>query len=235
MNNESRIRILNFNLLLQRLRLANHVGCQIVRSLEKVIAGGHEIVADFNLKWKYDAAKMANDYDPSSAGGGHVMLIIGYDRKNQIFTLKNSWGGTAFTRVTYNFMKNCIQYASYVTDVRDPKLAPQPEAGFLGRWYMDHDGWRGTLVLRRFVNFHNSNPKAATRLGHYYDEKGVRKDVNGYFIENGRGVVFYIADNSNPTAFGTLKGQLFTAYLYSWDPRFISGTTVWAGKHALWN
>lgn len=198
-------------------------------TLESTISSNREVIVDLNLKWKYDAKKDAMDFDPASMGGGHVAVLVGYDRPNQVFLMKNSFGGTTLTRVTYNFVKNCVLYADTISALKPQDTPIQTKPAFLGRWFMNHDGWRGTLVLRRYINIHSKVPTAPTRLGSYYNYKGERFDVNGHFIDGGRGLQFYIAPTTAPTTPGTETGQLFTVHIHSWDRNTISGTTTQGG------
>jgi hypothetical protein len=94
---------------------------------------------------------------------------------------------------------------------------------------MDHDGWRGTLVVRRFTDFRNNDENAATKLGNYYKPDGTRYDVNGSFTEDGLGATFTIADTSARIQAGTASGQPFGPYVFSWDPVHGGGTTTWSG------
>lgn len=194
--------------------------------LEKVIRSGHEIVVDVNLRWKPDASNQVYDYDPNSSGGGHVLLLIGYDKLQKVFIAKNSWGESNFIRLTYDFVKNNVQWGNYIIDVADPNVPAQKKAFWLGRWNMDHDGWRGTLVIRRFTDFRNADENAATKIGNYYRD-GKRYDVNGYFVDDGQKAVFNIADTTNRIVPGTLTGQRFDTFVFSWDPANAAGKTTW--------
>lgn len=167
-------------------------------ALEQTLADNHEIAADFDLRWRFNAARNVYEFDPDAAGGGHVMLIIGYDRTQQVFILKNSWGENAFIRVTYDFVKRCIGGAYYIKDVADPNRISQKQARFLGFWNFDdihQNNFRvqGRLVIRRFTDLRNADPNAPTKLGSLYLNNGNGPlDVTGYFINGGEGVVLDI-------------------------------------------
>ena len=83
----------------------------------------------------------------------------------------------------------------------DPNEAPQKKARFLGIRKFDEvssDNVRikGRLVIRRFLDLHG-DPDAATKLGTLYPDDGTAPlNVNGYFTDNGDGVVFDITDAS---------------------------------------
>jgi hypothetical protein len=191
--------------------------------LERVISEGHEVIADFHRNWKFLRDKNVYDYDPTAHAGGHDMLVVGYDRNAQIFTLKNSKGGTSLINVTYNFVRHCLFAGHYITGVIPPSSAvPQKKAMWIGDWNMDYDGCRGTMVIRRFTNFRASNPNAPTKLGNFYSN-GKRHDVNGYFTENGQNMVFCIADTSERIVPGTLTGKLFNTYVFGHDPNNAAG------------
>ena len=175
-------------------------------AIEQVIRAGYEVVADVP---------------------GHCILIVGYDRKKRTFIVKNSWGENNLITISYDDNSGWkILGAHYITDVIDPNTPPQIKAKWLGRWNMDHDGWRGTLVIRRFTNFRNADKNAATKLGNYYRD-GQRYDVNGYFLNDGQAIVFHIADHSGRIIPGTLSGQRFDTYSFSWDAFNAAGKTTW--------
>ena len=67
---------------------------------------------------------------------------------------------------------------------------------------MDHDGWRGEMVIRRVTDY-RSSPGVLTKLGNYYRD-GVRHAVNGT-VEDGRQLHFWIADGSERVAPGSLS------------------------------
>ena len=197
-------------------------------NLKNIIKSNHEIVADVDLKWRFDAGKNAYVYDPSSGGGGHVFLLVGYDDNDQVMLVKNSWGEPGLIRVAYDFFTNGgYQYGHYITNVgpKDPQV--QNEAKWVGVWNMDHDGWRGQLVIRRFTNYRAAD-KAATKLGNYYRD-GKRYDVNGFFEQNGQVVNFWIADNSDRVNPGEQRGQKHTISNFGWDPSKGAGETYWNG------
>lgn len=196
--------------------------------LETVIASGKEIVADFDLKWRWDAANNRYDYDATSSGGGHVMLIVGYDRSAGTFTIKNSWGGSTLIRVTYNFMRNNYNGGYTIGGVVAPSSDPQLMAAWIGNWNMDHDGHRGSLVIRRFVDLRNPTA-SATKLGNYYAD-GLGYDVNGKFEEGGRKMVFYVAETTARQTPGTLTGQRHELYLFSRNTTLAAGKTTWSSK-----
>lgn len=177
-----------------------------IEAMEHVLSSGHEIVVDLN--W------------------GHVVLLIGYDQKKKIFLIKNSWGDSDFWQRPYDTVKNEVIGGYYITDVSDPNAEPELGAMWLGQWKMDHDGWKGDLTIRRFTDLRQQDPKAATKLGNYYRD-GKRFDVNGYFSDNGRSMIYYIADTINRVQPGTLTGQRFETYLFSWDRINAAGTTSW--------
>lgn len=199
--------------------------------MEMVLAANCEIVLDVDAwKWRYNRSADVYEFDPNATGGGgHVVLIVGYDRNRQIFQVKNSWNDGRIWNLTYDYIQRVsAQWSTghYITDVEDINMAPQMKAKWLGRWNMDHDGWRGELVIRRFTSFHAAE-NAPTKLGNYYRD-GKRYEVNGYFVDNGQGVVAYIADQQGKVIPGTLYvGQRHELYNYSWFPTLGAGKTYW--------
>ncbi len=150
------------------------------------------------------------------------MLVIGYNRTQQYFLLKNSWGGNSYVKVSYEFIQKASQGGTIITEVVDPNASPQTKGLWLGRWNMDHDGWRGTLVVRRITNVSNQR----TRLGSYYGNNGSSHTVNGVFNEQDRLMDFSINFNIAETPPGNTSGQKFKTYLYSWDKIWAAGSTT---------
>lgn len=197
-------------------------------TLEGVIAGGHEVAVDIVLDWAQDANGIYQYNSAVTNGAGHCLLLIGYDRDKQYFLAKNSWGGNDYFKLGYSFIDHCCQWAHYVTDVAAPDAAPQKRAFWPGVWNMDHDGWRGTLYLRRSIDYRATNIDAPIRLGTYVRD-GVQHDVNGSFGENGQSCTFYVADSGDRVAPGTLAGQRFDVYCFSWDIDNAAGRTTSGG------
>lgn len=201
-------------------------------TLEQTLNDKHEIVADFILFWKLDTADNIWKYDSTAKGEAHVMLIIGYDRNDQVFLVKNSWGETDFIRISYDCMKRIIKSGYYITDVADLDEQPQKKARFLGiRKFdavsTDNTRIKGTLVIRRFLNLGADDPNDATKLGTLYPDDGTAPlNVNGYFTDNGDGVVFDITDAS-----GTDQHFVFPfgfwAFVDSQSPSEVETGTDW--------
>lgn len=194
-------------------------------TLEAQIAQGTEVVVDITLDYKTDANGVWQ-YDATVQGGGHVLLLIGYDRNRRIFYAKNQWGDTSFQKISYGFIDRCCGWAHYVTGVTDPKAGPDHRAFWMGTWNMDHDGWRGVLNIRRHTNYHAGDDSKPIRLGTYVRD-GVTYDVNGHFEQNYQHCVFYIAPDGNRVQPGTEVGQRFDVFCFSWDVGHAAGRTSW--------
>ena len=171
-------------------------------SIERALASGHEVIVDVP---------------------GHTVLFVGYDGPNKKWLVKDSAPGAL---VTYDY-SSMIQAAHIVRSVHPAATSPDLEAAWLGRWNMDHDGWRGHLVIRRTYN-HRDMGAPATRLGHYY-RNGKRYEVNGTVHDGGRQLHFWIADTTAATPWGARVGQEFRAYLFTRDLNNAGGATTWSG------
>lgn len=195
--------------------------------LETLIASNREVVISVDLKWRLLSSGIL-DYDPAAAGGGHVFLLIGYDRAQGYFLVKNSWGGaapSAYLKVSYNFLRNAAYDAATVNAVVSPSSAPQAKARWMGKWWQDHEGWPGALVIRRITDPANH----AWRLGTYYaggSYAGGGHSVNGYSIDGNHGLRFLVASETE-NAPGTLTGQPFEADQYDYEPTHAAGTVWW--------
>ncbi|MCL6582619.1 MAG: chitobiase/beta-hexosaminidase C-terminal domain-containing protein [bacterium] len=181
---------------------------------------------------------------------GHTMLLIGYDKTRQLFLLKNSWGSyLPYFWVPYNYVKNCSTGGVIVLDVRDPNLGPSPEAMWIGKWNMDHDGWLGELVIRRTRSRAQSNTGdiytettlgTPARLGTYYSQDGTAHAVTGYISDSVGYKIKLFIDFDNPEGAPqaestpiTLKGQEFDLEMFASPSNsttfgnYAAGTTVW--------
>ncbi len=153
--------------------------------------------------------------------GGHVLLIHGYDDDAQAFDIKNSQGLPGFATMKYiNDPQFSIQYnysMHYITAVQ--QVETQWAAMWIGRWETDHDGWRGSLVIRRFLEINNDEalpgPNSRISLGTWYAEDRRRLDVVGHFVDGGRGLMCNIGD------------QPFELYLHTRDPYRAGGRCFW--------
>ena|GEM_PF-3108522 len=202
-------------------------------SLERTLAENHEIVADFDLRWMFNASKNVYEYDPNSSGGGHVMLLIGYNRSDQVFMAKNSWGETDFIRMTYDFVKKNIKGGFYIKDVADPQAPPQKKARFLGSWDFDDAPSNplsnnirvtGTLVIRRFTYVNGTEP-FPMKLGSLYPSNGGGPfDVTGYYTDYGEGIVLDI--HTNPGAPAEYLRFTYPLGFWRYVDRNYAGTQV---------
>jgi hypothetical protein len=103
--------------------------------IQAVIASGHEVIADIP---------------------GHCVLIVGYDNVAGEWLIKNSWGGTDLVRAEFGDpFWGAVGGAAYITSVAAP--AVQKDDWWLGSWNMDHDGWRGRLVIRRHTDYRSTD------------------------------------------------------------------------------
>ncbi|CAN5581499.1 hypothetical protein BH24ACT14_BH24ACT14_07030 [soil metagenome] len=164
--------------------------------IKTVLAAGYDVVVDANDKIN---------------NGGHVLLIYGYDDATQTFDIKNSQGLPGFATMRYSGDPQFdIFYNSayYITDVA--AVETQWAAMWLGRWETDHDGWRGRLLVRRFLDIRGDGqlpgPGSRISLGTWYGEDGRTLDVVGHFVDGGRGLHCAIGD------------QPFELYLHTRDP-----------------
>lgn len=169
--------------------------------IRKAIAAGYDVVID-----AFD--KINN--------GGHVLLVFGYDDATQTFEIKNSQARPGFATMKYvNDPQFTIRTNQmyYVTAVEPAQT--QMAAMWLGRWETDHDGWRGRLVIRRFLDIRADQglpgPGNKISLGTWYGEDGGMLDVVGGFVDGGRGLMCDIG------------GQPFELYLHTRDPYRASG------------
>lgn len=175
-------------------------------AIENTLLANHEVVCDVQ--------HLTNPV------GGHVTLIVGFDRNRQVFQVKNSWGENAFIEIKYANDPNWkITSGWFIKDVSDSKFV-QGEACWVGNWWMNYSGGTARLLIRRSEDF--AHPGQATKLGSFYGNG--RYDVNGSFSNNGMSMQIYVAPSTAPLKPGTLTGARVNANLHISDIYNADGT-----------
>ena len=167
-----------------------------IEQLENALLAEHEVVCDVQ--------------QVRPPGGGHVLLLVGFDRNRRVFQAKNHWGENAFIEIAYDDDPTwTIRSGWYLEGVVDPTFV-QNEACWLGTWFVDIDGRTHRMLLRRHDDF--AAPDQPTRLGSIYLDDG-RHDVNGTFTDNGAHLRVFLAPTTTATEPGTLQGRQLDADL----------------------
>jgi hypothetical protein len=183
-----------------------------IEALENTILANHEVVCDVN----------------HVGGGGHVLLLVGFDRNRRVFQAKNSWGENAFIEIHYeNDPTWTIHTGYYIHGVVDPTYV-QLEPCWVGNWWVTTSSGTFRLLLRRTEDFRN--PGKPTRLGSAYLADG-RHDVNGHFEDGGRRIRLFIAGATAHTVPGTETGTALVANLNFKD--LYNATGSFAGANAV--
>lgn len=190
-------------------------------TLERIIASGHEIILDMNLKW--EAIDGVFHHSPESSGGAHSFLLVGYDKVQKFFYVKNSWGGDGLIRVAYDLVEKEASYGAYVTSVRTPDELVHG-GRYVGRWGMDHDGWEGEAIIRRWAKPDGT----VTRLGHYR-VGNESKAINGKMSPDSQSIEFSIEDDADAQS-GRMTGQRFDVSIFSRQVEVAAGSTRWKDK-----
>lgn len=208
---------------------------------EQQLAAGREVVFSADLCTVLDGDMWTpRDMDPDeSSCGSHAMLMIGYDRTDPdrpYFIVKNSWGGSAYVKLSYDYVTSTLDgrvtQAAYITGVSNPNLGGFHPQLFLGRWHIEYDGRRGLLDINRLSQ--RLDPKRLGgeqdyRLGTFFDANGATYRVNGTVDAHG-GIEFLI-DFADPNlAYGDLRGQPFSGRLSELDARLMTGSYVADGR-----
>jgi Papain family cysteine protease len=201
-----------------------------ISDIENAIASNHEVVLDITTNWRRNSDGVFQyEASPAEAAQGHTILIVGYDRRSNIFTFKNSWGSPDLDRMSYDCLTRIAGGACTLDGVVSPARGPQISSRWLGNWNSDHDGWRGKLTIRRFTDHRNSNAAAPTKIGNWYGPDGTRRDINGSFAENGLQSNYWMASNPDKVQPGLPVGQPFNIQNYSWESTSCAGITTWNG------
>jgi hypothetical protein len=96
------------------------------RFLESLLALGFDIVIGTWVSWddtqNRGVLMPLLDANGQPIGrGGHAMLVVGYDRPNQYFVIKNSWGPgwghAGYGYFHYDFVRSCLKYGFTVSAV----------------------------------------------------------------------------------------------------------------------
>jgi len=183
-------------------------------------------VADFGVLSNYTLDDLKNTlaagYDVVIFVPGHAMLCYGYDDDQGVLLIKNSQSLPGFETMRYTGDPRftlVTNAAYYVKSVRRPQT--QWAAMWLGRWETDHDGWRGRMVLRRYLDIRSDRgippPSRPIALGTWYGMDGRTLPVVGGFVDDGRGLHCKVGE------------QPFEVYLHTRDPYRAAGRCGWNG------
>lgn len=203
-----------------------------VTYFESILAGGYEVIFDTTLHGP-DPTPGDGVWNPGpTAGGGHAMLMVGYDRDRRVFIVKNSWGydnpaESGFTLLSYDYVtRGHVGGACYITGVVDGVEANyRIEQLLLGRWQLDHDGWQGILDIYRQPGFFRSEDIGGhtdRRIGTYFHHDGTAHRVNG--VMDDHKIEFYIDFSKPNLTYSEMSGKKFTGYLFTREPEYLSGT-----------
>jgi hypothetical protein len=211
------------------------------RHFENVLAAGYDVIFGMEVTGP-DPTPDNNIWNAGTEKhGGHAMLMVGYDEARQVFIVKNSWGSdnpyeAGYTLLGYDqITSGNVGSAAYIVDVvTDLDAGYREEQRFLGRWNLNHDGWRGTLDINRIPDFYQNHYLAKStfgtadnRIGTFFSHDGYTYRVNGTM--EGNKIVFRIDGNNRNQDYDDMTGKPYTGYIFSRDPETIAGTFVDGG------
>lgn len=102
------------------------------RYLEALLYQGYNIVFGCYASWDDKDNNgvldpLLNSNGEPASGAGHAMVIVGYNRTDQYFIVKNSWhttwGHSGYGYFSYDFMRACAKYG-FVVDAVVPAAPP---------------------------------------------------------------------------------------------------------------
>ncbi|MGD9675826.1 MAG: hypothetical protein AB7V19_03980 [Candidatus Bipolaricaulia bacterium] len=200
---------------------------------EQVLADGYEALFAVGICGG-DPIPGNGVWDPGSGAarcGGHAMLMVGYRHSDRVFIVKNSWGYNydhdedGFTLMSYDWVTNgYVGAAGYVVSAAADAPYPFIEHLLLGRWYLDHDGWKGVLDIYRWPGLLDSSSLGGAqdrRIGTYWGPDGIARRVNGTIA--GHKIEFWIDWNDPNLGYGDQRGHRFTGYLFTQAPMTLAG------------
>ncbi|MBX3144228.1 MAG: fibronectin type III domain-containing protein [Trueperaceae bacterium] len=201
---------------------------------EQQLVNGNEIVFGFCFNGGSSDADGVWRPGSDDACGGHAVLLIGYDRTDPddpVFIAKNSWGGSAYQLLDYEFVTESENFLSahVVTGVRDPGRGNVLPQVALGRWDLIYDGSLATLDINRLPGYYQASQLGGLqdrRLGLLTDDLGDSYRVNGAVDAANLSVEFHVDFAAPEIDYETLSGTHFTGYVSRWDPLFMAGTFV---------
>lgn len=180
-----------------------------IDALENTLLAEHEVICDVQHL--------------TAPVGGHVLLLIGFDRNREVFLAKNHWGENRFIEIAYaNDPEWMITSGWYIDGVVDPTFV-QSEACWLGNWRVTLGQQSFRMLLRRSDDF--AAPGMPTKLGTAYLGDGPH-DVNGHFLDGGTHIRLWIAPGTAPVAPGSMIGTQIDARLDFSDIYNASGSVA---------
>lgn len=179
--------------------------------IEAFLRSGIEVVLGLDLKWKAVPQKAKTmHYDATSSAGGHMMLIVGYDKTdaaNPYFLVKNSWGD-GILRLHYDIIRNQTNSEiGVIESVREVNTFHPTR--WLGAWEMKHDRWVGKLYVRRAYEMSQDRFIGYLRIGEYHHQNGQRYCAYGTWDTQAKKLMMKINFD---------KPILNSYYNVSWDP-----------------
>jgi C1A family cysteine protease len=97
------------------------------RYLEAVLRSGKDIVFGTHVAgWSYPYTgvldvKLTSGGNPLPSVGGHAMLIVGYNRSQEYFIVKNSWGTnkgqSGYLYLSYDYIRTYAKYGYVINEV----------------------------------------------------------------------------------------------------------------------
>lgn len=209
-----------------------------------ILASGREVIIEFHCCDGNPGNETTQPWvlpaQSNGGGSGHVVLMVGYDESRQAFRIKNSWGATwadgGYAWISYDIVRRAAYRAAYLQSVASPTSAFDPfnyRHFYLGRWQLNHDGWKGVLDIYNLPQDYSTQPGRNYRVGTLFMADGRIQRVNGYI--SGNALTFFVDWNKPDLPSSQLTGLPFTVYMFTRDHRAMAGTMrdpVW-GTYAV--
>jgi C1A family cysteine protease len=169
--------------------------------VEQVVAAGYDIM--FGLVLVDDERTDDGAWIPIDGGqirGGHAMLIVGYDRPDRYYIVRNQWGPDpdandgGYSHISYDYLEQYAGDGAVLAEPVEP-VSRTTDHNWIAWWSFGDDGHMD--IYRLPGTYSRKDPRAHDhRVGTWFDADGTAYRMNGTF-KDGDLVVYINYDKPN--------------------------------------